>query len=397
METQSLDDPSPLRGLLALLRAGALLALVLVSCGAHAQHAVRPIEKFEKWDFRKRPVTPADLQGLSLSSLEYVRGMIFGKHGRVFRGEMIQDYLDSQDWYKRNPKFSNSVLNNVERASIDVIRGAEAAKHERVLPGDLRFWAKKPIPRAKVKGSLLDLHIMAREIEAIHGKRFGDEPAIQKYFEDRYWYKPAAKYNPKALSPIERQNLRLILDVEKERRKAGAAPGDMPLFETQPLTPDLLRNVGLYDLRLLRNEIYARRGYVFQTPWLSEYFASEEWYEPKVPAEKVELTRMDQRNLGTILVREHALHEALSKRRLKPSEFGDLYLEDLRRLREEIHARRGKVFKTKWLRSYFSSLPWYKPNPSYSPRMLSRVERQNLATIATLENTAESAMNAAEG
>ncbi len=35
---------------------------------------------------------------------------------------------------------------------------------------------------------------MIAEVEAVHGKRFDDEPWLQKYFEERYWYHSKANY-----------------------------------------------------------------------------------------------------------------------------------------------------------------------------------------------------------
>jgi hypothetical protein len=46
----------------------------------------------------------------------------------------------------------------------------------------------------------------------------------------------------------------------------------MYLFQSAPLTDSLLRGLSLYELRLLRNEVYARHGRRFQTPWLRDYF-----------------------------------------------------------------------------------------------------------------------------
>ena len=38
------------------------------------------------------------------------------------------------------------------------------------------------------------------------------------------------------------------------------------------------------ELKLARNEIYARRGYIFSDPEMAEYFGKKEWYRPSVPA-----------------------------------------------------------------------------------------------------------------
>jgi hypothetical protein len=48
----------------------------------------------------------------------------------------------------------------------------------------------------------------------------------------------------------------------------------------------LLTNADLYgksswDLRIMRNEIFARHGYIFKRPGLRRYFSSQPWYTPR--------------------------------------------------------------------------------------------------------------------
>ena len=74
-----------------------------------------------------------------------------------------------------------------------------------------------------------------------------------------------------------------------------------------------------------------------------------------------------------------------------------MFLEDARKLRNEIYARHGKVFRDKWLQKYFASFDWYKPNPNYTDAALTAVERQNVAAIAAYEKKATSVMDAVEG
>jgi hypothetical protein len=74
-----------------------------------------------------------------------------------------------------------------------------------------------------------------------------------------------------------------------------------------------------------------------------------------------------------------------------------LFVEDVRKMRDEIYARHGKVFKDPWTQKYFASLDWYKPDPKYSDASLSAIEKQNLVTIAAYEKKAVSAMSTIEG
>jgi hypothetical protein len=90
---------------------------------------------------------------------------------------------------------------------------------------------------------------------------------------------------------------------------------------------------------------------------------------------------------------ENKIHEELSAKPISPELLQGLFLEDARKLRNEIYARHGKVFKDKWLQGYFASFKWYKPDPSFSESALNEIERKNVATILSYERTAESEMS----
>jgi hypothetical protein len=61
-------------------------------------------------------------------------------------------------------------------------------------------------------------------------------------------------------------------------------------------------------------------------------------------------------------------------------------LRELSLLRNTILARYGwGGFRKPWLREYFQQQPWYKPDPKFSYKRLSKVDRQNVALIAQAE------------
>ncbi len=294
-----------------------LLLLVLLSAFslANAQDEYAAVKTWETFDFAGRSVAPADLSALTLDDLKLVRGIVFGKHGRVFKDPDIKRFLESRTWFKADPNFQNSALNDTERGNLDVIRIAEARKHETVQPGDMRLYVSRALTRKKLgTHTSAEWTVLAAEVEAIHGKRFEDTAWLQQYFDERYWYRAADRYDPKGLSDIERKNLQLIESIRKNQRRLALSPGDMELFENKLISEALLRGVSLHELRLLRNEIYARHGRIFRTDWLQQYFGSQSWYDPKEDFKDEEISGSDKTNIETIVKYENKLHDSISNK-----------------------------------------------------------------------------------
>src|SRR4030095_7841129 len=175
-------------------------------------------------------------------------------------------------------------------------------KHLQVEPGDMRFYRTRALTIKKLgHHTSAEWTVLAAEVEAIHGKRFEDTAWLQQYFDERYWYRAADRYDPKSLTDVERTNLQLIESVRKQQRRVAIAPGDMELFENKLITEQMLRGLSLHELRLLRNEVYARHGRVFKTLWLQQYFGFQPWYDPKDEFKDEELTGPDKTNVETIV------------------------------------------------------------------------------------------------
>jgi len=165
-----------------------VLALVLISFLFVGQaNSQDPPARWTNFDFAKQSLRSANLARASLYELKLMRGIVFGRHGRIFKDAEIQLYLKEQDWYTPNAAFQNSMLNNTERRNLDLIRIAEASKHPNVEPGDMRYWQTRPLTVKKLgTHSGAEWLVLRSEVEAIHGKRFS-EPWLQRYFEERYW------------------------------------------------------------------------------------------------------------------------------------------------------------------------------------------------------------------
>jgi hypothetical protein len=374
-----------------------LLATFLFTASFSAQ-AQDTMQRWQSFDFSKTALKAADAASLPLEDLKLLRGIVFGRHGRVFKDADIRVYLEAQDWFKPNPDFSNAMLNNTERRNLDIIRIAEAGKHVTVQPGDMRYWVTRPLTARKLgTHSGAEWRVLRAEVEAIHGKRF-DEPWLQQYFDERYWYKPSDKYDAKTLSTLEQANLSTIAAAQKKSRKVALAPGDMELFENKLISEQMLHGLSLNELRLLRNEVYARNGRQFQAPWLSQYFFGQSWYQPDEKFKDEELSGPDKTNVETIVAYETKIHDNLGRQPITRSLLEGLFVEDAVKMRQEIYARRGKVFtKEPWFQKYFESFGWYKADPAFADSQLTALEKSNVATIAAYEKKAVSAMSVIEG
>jgi len=363
-------------------------------------------KQFNTYNFDKLDYSKAKLTRLKIAKLKedenaddyaLLRGVIFGKRGRIFKERSIQEYLDKQPWYKANKNFSNSVLTPGERANLDFIRLVEAEKHPSIEPGDMRIWKAKLIQDDNLRVYTgAELTILIAEIEAIHGKPF-QEDWLQKYFDERYWYKKNAAYDPTVLTEIERKNIEKLIAEKDKGRHTAISIGDMDNFQNIALTEDKLAGLSLLELRILREEFYARHGKKFDAPGIRDYFNWRDWYKEAKDQKTVKLNRTEQQNVDLLTAYEAKQREKLSTEPVTEESLGALFAEDLRLLRNEIYARHGRVFKDKDLQKYFETQGWYKPNPDFKDDQLSQIESDNLAKIKTAEESATSKFSEAEG
>jgi len=375
-----------------------VFGLILISAATLKVSAQDTLDSWKDFDFAKTTIKSSQVQPLELNDLKLLRGIVFGRHGRIFKDAEIKTFLEGQSWFKPDTNFKNSMLNDTERRNLDVIRIAEASKHDKIQPGDMRYWVDRPITAKKLgKHSGAEWTVLLAEVEAIHGKRFDDNPWLQQYFDERYWYRPSDKYDPKRLSVNERKNLEMLSSSQKRQRKVALLPGDMELFERKTISESMLQGLSLHELRLLRNEVYARHGRQFRAEWLQQYFFEQPWYTPDENFKDEELSGSDKLNVETIVRYESKLHQGLSDTPISRALLEGLFLEDAVQMRQEIYARHGKVFKEPWLQKYFSSFDWYKADANFTGAALTEVEKKNIATIAAYEKRAVTAMSTIEG
>ncbi len=180
------------------------------------------------------------------------------------------------------------------------------------------------------------------------------------------------------------------------------------LSERAVTTADLAgRPVG--ELRLMRNWIFARHGYIFKSGDLRDYFGGLSWYTPKYQNIDKYLSTLERENISAIKKYESGettaavpapkktgSHRSIGFTedysdwvcyiRLTDDDVAGLGKQELRILRNTIYARHGRKFKSADLRNYFSGFSWYEPRyDEVSESSLSSVEKHNIALIKRYE------------
>ena len=222
-----------------------------------------------------------------------------------------------------------------------------------------------------------------------------------------------------------------------------ASAGERPLYYERALTAADLEGRTLRELALMRNTIYARAGHQFRKKWLHDYFSAQPWYKPLAKDDNKKITAIDRANAALIAQTEQGQkRDDLKKRRddllarqrahkatreddveltilntrlgewaaaepvAKPpadvspledpsqldhlitiDQLSNLSRRDLRILRNTIYARHGRQFKSKLLQEYFDTMEWYKPNPSFSDKQLTRTDTTNVRLIKSVEDS----------
>jgi hypothetical protein len=160
-----------------------------------------------------------------------------------------------------------------------------------------------------------------------------------------------------------------------------------PDSESRVLTPDDLRGLSKDDLRIARNEIFARRGRYFNSPDLTARFSKFSWYVPNTW--NPQLNPVEQANVALIDRTEPPAPQSdflipdSDRRVLAPSELKRLSKEELRIARNEIFARRGRYFEAPDLKARFERFSWYSPN-TWNPK-LNSIEQANVALMDQVE------------
>ena len=87
------------------------------------------------------------------------------------------------------------------------------------------------------------------------------------------------------------------------------AAGVIPNSSSQPITEDVLDGLSEWEIKVARNEIFARHGRLFNDPNLQAHFNAQSWYNGTIaPADFRDsmLSDLEKQNLQVIMAYEHA-------------------------------------------------------------------------------------------
>lgn len=89
-------------------------------------------------------------------------------------------------------------------------------------------------------------------------------------------------------------------DLPARKFKYNPKAGTYPQSSTRTLTPKDVENLTNEELRLMRNEIYARHGYSFKLADMRDHFDKLDWYMPMSVDVKNSLTKLEEANATLI-------------------------------------------------------------------------------------------------
>ena len=168
-----------------------------------------------------------------------------------------------------------------------------------------------------------ELKYAYEEIFARHGKIYSDAN-FEKYFNSKDWYSPNPSFSENDLTELERENAEFIneyillnkdAEVSEQSFEADRNRYDedyyykhywgddtyiIPYSSTRRLTASELYGYSSNTLALIRNEIYARNGYVFSKQKYIDYFSSKLWYSPNPNFNESWLNSIEKYNIQLI-------------------------------------------------------------------------------------------------
>lgn len=302
-------------------------------------------------------IAQAELKRMGLAELQLMRNEIFARYGFIFQqGGAMRAYFDTQPWYHARHKNVNALLTGLEKDNISAllleekhrlsaasrsakVRQAIAWLEGSVLPyqGVYTFGlsekesADESRLRIIVDGDQVFAQLVTykvpedgsdwilsfenlRNVRIAEGRFYSDKSngAFIQYdapFPNCFGLKLDDPWTP-AVSETKWTGR------GESMRSPGAIEqsyhGQFAQASTERLTQEQLQGMGLSDLQLMRNEIFARYGYLFQQGGkMRAYFDKQPWYLGQHENVDAFLTPLEKDNVHTIRLVEKQRETAL--------------------------------------------------------------------------------------
>lgn len=212
-------------------------------------------------------------------------------------------WLEETRWLVKNVTFKGNAK-TVTRVKYTVPYGGRHEDRGEYLYGTGKSW----------KGTIGKARFIVRESPSV--SLLGDvlftengyEQNIRKYEFKRlgaYEY----EYTLKDFEPKENENLKFIVLFNWESWDGSAFSG----YSERKVDRAQLEHLSLWQLKILRNTIYAFHGKIFKDPELDKYFRKYDWYKPRLDFKESDLNKTEKENIAAIMEYENELKAALGK------------------------------------------------------------------------------------
>lgn len=314
-----------------------------------------------------------DIGDLPLQVVCYAKNEVYARNGRRFVSAELQDYFDEQYWYSgiyEPEQFTADMLNVYEAANVALLseREAELGTYALDEPGydysavyqyldgyyfergasdsyyvdpdsyilydsGRRYISSEEISQLSVQ----ELNYARNEIYARKGRMFQSQE-LSDYFNQKNWYwgyLAPEQFSEDLLNDFEKANAAALQEEEFRRQDGGYVldrygydyTGIGSYTTYQVYTPDTSDYViwdsniryltesevsllSLRELNYARNEIYARRGYLFQSQELRDYFGGRGWYYGTIPGNQFSaaiFNQFESANIDLLMRYEYAI------------------------------------------------------------------------------------------
>jgi len=108
------------------------------------------------------------------------------------------------------------------------------------------------------------------------------------------------KLKEKELDMQKQSQGSLNTDGQTGDNTAGGNTSRYPQASDRLLTREDVENMDAWELKIMRNEIFARYGYIFKSPEMRDYFKYEKWYVPTYDNVDNMLTDVEKKNIELI-------------------------------------------------------------------------------------------------